>query len=218
MSPSFGVERTPSPFETRLWWVLLLDAVASACISLPSLLSESPMKRLLFSAISASLGMMALLPTSVSAVQQDKTIRASGIVANACTVLGDTAISLAPSSNGQSLDYTGTATAVQLTSAGQASFSVSSLTLQKPDSAAETVVKGFITIQDTTPDSSGSALYLASVSSNITIPANSSTTQDYTLPTSISSPAVTAKIYTDNGVVLPAGTYTATTTLTCVAN
>ena len=176
------------------------------------------MKRLLFSAISASLGMMALLPTSVSAVQQDKTIRASGTVANACTVLGDTAISLAPSSNGQSLDYSGTATAVQLTSAGQASFSVSPLSLQKPDSAAATVVKGFITIQDTTPDSSGSALYLASVSSNITIPANSSTTQDYTLPASISSPAVTAKIYTDNGFVLPAGTYTATTTLTCVAN
>ena len=177
-----------------------------------------PMKRLLFSAISASLGMMALLPTSVSAVQQDRTIRASGTVQNACTVLGDTAISLAPASNGQSLDYSGAGTAVQLTSAGQATFSVSSLTLQKPDSAAETTVKGFITIQATTPDSAGAALYLASVSSNITTPPNSSVSQDYTLPTSITGPSVTAKIYTDNGVVLPAGTYTASTTLTCVAN
>jgi hypothetical protein len=177
------------------------------------------MKRLFFSAISASLGMLVLLPTNVSAATQDsKTIRASGTVQNACSVLGDTGISLTPSSDLQSLDYSGSQTAVQLTSAGQATFSVSALTLQKPASAAATTVKGFITIQDNTLDSTGVALYLASVSSNITIPANSSVSQDYTLPASITGPSVTAKIYTDGGAVLPAGTYTASTTLTCVAN
>jgi hypothetical protein len=176
------------------------------------------MKRLLFSAISASLGMLALLPTNGSAATDSKTIRASGTVQNACSVLGDTAISLAPASDLKSLDYSGSSTAVQLTSAGQATFSVSALSLQKPDSAAATTVKGFITIQDSTLDSNGVGLYLASVSSNISIPPNSSVSQDYTLPASITGPAVTAKIYTDGGAVLPAGTYTASTTLTCVAN
>jgi hypothetical protein len=178
----------------------------------------TPMKRLLFSAISASIGMLSMLPTSVSAATDSQIIRASGTVANACAINGDTTISLTASSDGQSLDYSGSTTTVALTSAGSATFSVSPLTLQKPSSAGNTTVKGSIVIQDQTLDSASNPLYLASVSNNITIPTGSSVSQDYTLPASIAAPAITAKIYTDNGNVLPAGTYVASTTLTCVAN
>ena len=175
-----------------------------------------PMNRLLFTAITASFGMMAILPTSGFAATDSKTIRASGTVPNACSVIGDTAISLSLASDGQSLGYSGTGTAVRLSSAGSATFSISSLGIEKPASAGATVVKGFITVQDATTDSSNNPLYLASVSNNITIPTGSSVSQEYTLPASL-APSVTASIYTDNGSVLPAGTYTASTTLTCLA-
>lgn len=217
LSPPIGRGRTPWPVDPMSCSSSFRWCRDHGMHLIAFLAPGIPMKRLLFTAITASFGMMAVLPLSGFAATDSKIIRASGTVPNACSVIGDNAISLSLASDGKSLGYSGTGTEVRLSSAGSATFSVSTLGIEKPASAGQTVVKGFITVQDSTVDSSNNPLYLASVSSNITIPTGSSASQDYTLPASL-SPSVTANIYTDNGSVLPAGTYTASTTLTCLAN
>jgi len=164
-------------------------------------------KRILLPVLPICLCLASLVPLAASA-SSDGPIQVSGYVPNACTITGG-AIQLTDINPGSTvLSGSTTDSGVTLTSSGFTLFSLTPLTISKPNAAVDLPVIGSLGIE------LANRQYLTTkTEAQYSLASPSKFVES---PVAQTNPYIYASIESETNTPLPPGLYTATTTLTCI--